>query len=317
MDIDISIIIPVYNEADNLPILHDKLLSTLRATSKTYEIIYIDDGSSDDSMKILEDIHKKSQKTKIVQLSKNFGQTAALTAGIEYAKGDIMVLMDADLQNDPVDIPRLLKKLEEGYDVVSGWRKIRKDPLFTRKLPSFLANKLISWSTGVYLHDYGCTLKAYKREFLKHIRLYGEMHRFIPAYASWYGGKVCEIVVNHHPRIHGSSKYGMQRTIKVILDLLTVKFLGSYSTKPIYVFGTVGMAVLLLAVMLSIFVVIRKLFFGGQWISPMIIITAVLFTTSVQFMLLGFLAEMITRTYFESQDKPIYYVKRTINIGHE
>ena len=315
--IGISVVAPVFNEVKNLPLLHKKLISSLDNIGRSYEILYVDDGSFDNSFTLLAEMAKVDERVKIIQFRRNFGQTAAIVAGIDYAKGDILVFMDADLQNDPADISRLLQKMDEGYDVVSGWRKDRKDPLLTRKVPSYLANKLISWLTRIHLNDYGCTLKAYRREVLTNIRLYGEMHRFIPAYASWTGARITEIVVSHHPRIHGTSKYGILRTLKVLLDLLTVKFLGGYSTKPLYVFGTTGVVLLLLGVLISLFVVVRKLLLGGEWISPMILIGIVLAIASVQFVLMGLLAEMVSRTYFESQGKPIYLVKRTLNIQGE
>ena len=233
----LSILIPVYNEEGNLSLLYEKLVAALKKVGRPYEVIFVDDGSSDGSLEILLDLREKNPNVKIISFSRNFGQTAALSAGIDFSKGDIIIPMDGDLQNDPEDILPLLQKIEEGYDVVSGWRKDRKDPFFTRRLPSMIANKIISWIGGVHLHDYGCTLKAYRRDILKNIRLYGEMHRFIPIYAQWIGARVSEIPVRHFPRGSGLSKYGMNRVFKVILDLMVVKFLLSYSQKPIYVFG--------------------------------------------------------------------------------
>src|SRR4030067_2484530 len=231
LEVTVSVLIPIYNEEGNLPLLYDKLDSALKKVGRAYEIIFVDDGSSDGSLEILPDLREKNQNVKIVSFARNFGQTAALSAGIDCSKGDIIIPMDGDLQTDPEDILPLLQKIEEGYDVVSGWRKGRKDPFLTRRLPSMIANKLISWIGGVHLHDYGCTLKAYRKDILKNIRLYGEMHRFIRIYAQWIGAHVSEIPVHHFPRTAGSSKYGMRRIFKVILDLMGVKFFLSFSPK--------------------------------------------------------------------------------------
>ncbi|MCA1557145.1 MAG: glycosyltransferase family 2 protein, partial [Acidobacteria bacterium] len=244
---EISVFLPVYNEEPNLRPLHAKLDEALRALGRTAEIIYVDDGSTDGSLDILRGLARIDPRVRVVALRRNYGQTAAMAAGIDAAAGRVLIPMDADLQNDPADIIRLLNKLDEGYDVVSGWRKNRQDTLITRKIPSMIANRIISWIGGVPLHDYGCSLKAYRRESLEDVRLYGEMHRFIPIYASWAGARVTEIPVEHHPRTMGKSKYGLSRTLKVVLDLMTIKFMASYQTKPIYVFGTFGILAFLIS----------------------------------------------------------------------
>ncbi len=309
----LSILIPVFNEEENISLLYDRLITALKKTDRAYEIIFIDDGSSDGSLEALLDISKKDPNVKIVSFSRNFGQTAALSAGIDSSRGDIIIPMDGDLQNDPEDILSLLKEIEEGYDVVSGWRKNRKDPFFTRRLPSIIANKVISIIGGVHLHDYGCTLKAYKRDILKNIRLYGEMHRFIPIYAHWIGARVAEIPVNHFPRRSGSSKYGMSRVFKVILDLMVVKFLLSYSQKPIYVFGGMGLLMVLGAVLSGGWAVYLKLFKKVSFIlTPLPLLCVLLFVLGFLSILMGFLAEILTRTYYESQRKPTYQIKETI-----
>src|SRR4030042_6708295 len=258
----VSVLIPIYNEEGNLSLLYDKLDLALKKTERAYEIIFVDDGSSDGSLEILLDIREKNSNVKIISFSRNFGQTAALSAGIDCSKGDIIIPMDGDLQTDPEDILPLLQKIEEGYDVVSGWRKDRKDPFLNRRLPSMIANKIISWIGGVHLHDFGCTLKAYRRDILKNIRLYGELHRFIPIYAQWIGARVTEIPVHHHSRKFGTSKYGISRVIKVILDLMVVKFLLSYSQKPIYVFGGLGLMLILGAILSGGYAIYLKTFKG-------------------------------------------------------
>lgn len=255
----LSIVIPVFNEEENVKKLYSELKEVLDKIDYTSEIIFVDDGSTDSTRNLLEEISKNDNRIKLLFFSRNYGQTPAISAGIEHSSGDIVITIDADLQNDPADIPVLLKKIEEGYDVVSGWRKNRKDPFFTRKLPSYIANTIISKLTGVKLHDYGCTLKAYKSDIIKKFAIYGEMHRFLPAYCSWQGGKITEVVVNHRPRLYGKSKYGINRTLKVILDLIVVKFLLSYLTKPIYVFGGIGILMFILGTAINIFVFIRKI----------------------------------------------------------
>lgn len=309
----LSILIPVYNEEGNLSLLYEKLMTALKKAGRPYEVIFVDDGSSDGTMEILLDLREKNPNVKIVSFSRNFGQTAALSAGIDVSKGDILIPMDGDLQTDPEDILPLLQKIEEGYDVVSGWRKDRKDPLLTRRLPSILANKIISWIGGVHLHDYGCTLKAYKRDILKNIKLYGEMHRFIPIYARWIGARVSEIPVRHFPRGSGSSKYGISRIFKVILDLMVVKFLLSYSQKPIYVFGGMGLLMILGAFLAGLFAIYLKYFEGTSFIlTPLPLLCVFLLLSGFLSILMGFLAEILTRTYYESQGKPTYQIKETI-----
>jgi len=309
----LSILIPVYNEEGNLSLLCEKLVVALKKVGRPYEVIFVDDGSSDGSLEILLDLRDKNPNFKIISFSRNFGQTAALSAGIDFSKGDILIPMDGDLQNDPEDILVLLQKIEEGYDVVSGWRKGRKDPFLTRRLPSVVANKIISWIGGVSLHDYGCTLKAYRRDILKNIRLYGEMHRFIPIYAQWIGARVSEIPVRHSARGAGSSKYGMSRVFKVILDLMVVKFLLSYSQKPIYVFGGMGLLMILGGFLSGGFAIYLKMIEGVSFIlTPLPLLCVLLFMLGFLSILMGFLAEILTRTYYESQGKPTYQIKETI-----
>lgn len=311
-NIDISLVIPVYNEDQNIGSLHDEIRSVLDRMQYISEIIYIDDGSTDNSIELLCEIQKKDTAVRIIRFRRNFGQTAALSAGFKYARGRIIVPLDADGQNDPADIPRLVEKLEKGYDIVSGWRKDRKDNPVTRTLPSRIANWMIGKITGVCLHDYGCTLKAYRAESLKFIRLYGEMHRFIPALAGWGGEKIAEMEVNHRPRVFGKTKYGLSRTFKVVLDLITIKFLSSFSTKPIYVFGGLGGLSFLGAGIANLAVVYLK-FFGDPPIAmnrnPLLIIGMMLMMASIQFVLMGLLAEILVRTYHESQDRPIYVIE--------
>jgi glycosyltransferase involved in cell wall biosynthesis len=309
----ISVIIPVFNEEENISPLYEKLTSVLERIVKNYEIIFIDDGSSDDTLNILRPICKKDPRIKFISFSRNYGQTSALSAGIDFSKGKIIIPMDGDLQNDPEDIPSLLQKIEEGYDVVSGWRKDRKDPFLKRRLPSIIANKMISLIGGVRLHDYGCTLKAYRKDILKNVRLYGEMHRFIPIYAKWVGARVSEIPVHHFPRKFGSSKYGMNRVFKVILDLMVIKFLLSYSQKPIYVFGGMGLLMILGSFLSGLFAIYLKFFKGTSFIlTPLPLLCVFLLLLGFLSILMGFLAEILTRTYYESQGKTTYQIKETI-----
>jgi glycosyltransferase involved in cell wall biosynthesis len=311
----LSVVVPIFNEEENITSLYRELKNVLKYTRTKYEVILVDDGSDDASGTVLKQLAQQDKMVKVIQFRKNFGQTAAIAAGVEYSQGEVIVTMDGDGQNDPRDIPRLLKRLKEGYDVASGWRRSRKDPLLNKRLPSALANRLISWLTGVKLHDYGCTLKAYRRDILRDIRLYGEMHRFIPAYASSLGGRITELEVAHHPRRHGKSKYRLSRTTSVILDLITFLFLQRYSTKPIRLFGGTGMTLLTLGILIGLFVLYRKIIWGGVWISPMILISFLFITMGVMFILLGLIAELIIRTYHESQMKPIYSIKSTENLG--
>lgn len=310
-----SIVVPIYNEQDNIDELYRAITQALDSNDADYEIIMVDDGSSDGSFSALQRIAAQDRRLKVIRLRRNFGQTAAMSAGFNAASGAVIIPMDGDLQNDPADIPRLIAKLDEGYDVVSGWRRDRKDTFITRKIPSLLANALISSLTGVHLHDYGCTLKAYRREVLDSINLYGELHRFVPALASQYGAKVAELPVNHFPRLHGVSKYGISRTLRVILDLMTVKFLLAYSTKPIQLFGKWGIYTLLAGFCSGAMTLYMKFFEQlSMNRNPLLTLTAFLLFMGVQFIVLGLLGELNTRTYFESQGKPIYVVKDRINI---
>jgi len=315
--VDLSIVVPIYNEQDNIDDLYTAITAALDDSGEArYEIIMVDDGSSDNSYGALQCIADRDERLKVIRLRRNFGQTAAMSAGFDAARGNVIIPMDGDLQNDPADIPRLLEKLNEGYDVVSGWRRDRKDTFVTRKIPSLLANALISSMTGVHLHDYGCTLKAYRREVLDGINLYGEMHRFVPALAAQFGARVTELPVNHHPRLHGTSKYGISRTLRVVLDLMTVKFLQSYSTKPIQLFGKWGIYTLLAGFCSGAMTVYLKLFEHlSMNRNPLLILTAFLFFMGVQFIVLGLLGELNARTYFESQGKPIYVIRDRINLG--
>lgn len=315
---EISVFLPVYNEEPNLLPLHAKLDEALKSLDRSAEIVYVDDGSTDGSLKILREIAELDPRVRVVALRRNYGQTAAMAAGIDAASGKVLVPMDADLQNDPADIKRLLKKLDEGYDVVSGWRKNRKDKMITRKIPSMMANRLISWIGGVPLHDYGCSLKAYRRESLQDVRLYGEMHRFIPIYASWAGARVTEIPVEHHPRTMGKSKYGLSRTLKVVFDLMTIKFMASYQTKPIYVFGSFGMFAFAISFFAGLYAVFLKIFHKADFVqTPLPILTVVMFAVGVQFLLMGLLAEMLVRTYHESQAKAIYAVRERLGFRND
>ncbi len=308
----ISVVIPLYNEEENVEELHSRLSSVLTTQSFDYEIIYVDDGSTDRTLELLKGIASEDSHVLILSLRRNFGQTAAFAAGFDFARGDVIVTMDGDLQNDPKDIPRLLEEID-GCDLVSGWRKDRKDPFLTRRLPSMIANWLISKVTGVELHDYGCSLKAYRRDVVKNLNLYGEMHRFIPAVASWYGVRVKEVVTTHHPRLRGKSKYGMSRTVKVLLDLITVKFLQSFSTKPIQFFGPFGLASGGLGILISAYLTLRKLFFGehigGR---PLLLLGVLLIIVGIQLIGMGLIGEMLVRVYHESQKKPIYVIKGII-----
>ncbi len=313
---ELSLFLPVLDEEENLRPMHAKIQAALDALGKTAEVIYVDDGSTDKSLEILKELAVADDRVRVISLRRNYGQTAAMSAGIDAAKGEILIPMDADLQNDPADIKRLLDKLDEGYDVVSGWRKNRQDKLISRKIPSQIANRIISWIGGVHLHDYGCSLKAYRRDVIQDVRLYGEMHRFIPIYASWAGARVAEIPVDHHARTMGKSKYGISRTIKVVFDLMTIKFMASYQTKPIYVFGTFGMIAFLLSMIAGVWAIVLK-FYGTSFIlTPLPVITVVMLAISVQFFLMGLLAELLVRTYHESQDKSIYAVRERIGFGN-
>ncbi|HWX42075.1 MAG TPA: glycosyltransferase family 2 protein [Blastocatellia bacterium] len=315
---EISVFLPVYNEAANIIPLSRSLEESLDALGRSYEIVYVDDGSTDGSLDLLRGLAERDPRIRVISLRRNYGQTAALSAGIDHARGRILVPMDADLQNDPVDIGRLLDKLEEGYDVVSGWRRERKDRWLTRRLPSAIANRLISRVSRVPLHDFGCTLKAYRRHVLEDVKLYGEMHRLIPIYASWAGARVAEIPVTHHSRISGKSNYGLTRAVKVVFDLLTIKFLSSYLTKPLYLFGTAGLVCLAVSVV-SMLLALYYRFFCGVHLNrmPAATLAMILFAMGFQFILMGLLAEMVVRTYHESQNKPTYSVRERINMDDE
>ncbi len=313
---DLSIIVPIYNEEENIAELHAGISAALAGLPLEYEVILVDDGSMDNSFHLLKEIARQDMKVKVIRLRRNFGQTAAMAAGFDAATGRVLVPMDGDLQNDPADIPRLMEKIWEGFDVVSGWRKERMDAFFNRKLPSVMANYVISLMTGIKLHDYGCTLKAYRREVIEGINLYGEMHRFVPALASQVGARMIEIPVNHRQRLHGKSKYGISRTMRVILDLLTVKFLLSYSTKPIQLFGKLGIYTLAAAFLSGGVTLYMKLFEHlSMNRNPLFILTAFLLFMGIQFIVLGLLGEVNARTYYEAQGKPIYVVRETVNLG--
>jgi glycosyltransferase involved in cell wall biosynthesis len=311
----LSIIIPVYNEQDNVLPLQERLTAALHDIGIDYEVILINDGSTDSTDANLRAIAAKDPRYKVVNFRRNFGQTAAMMAGFDFASGDIIIPLDGDLQNDPADIPRLLSKLAEGYDVVSGWRHDRQDGALKRNLPSRVANWLISRISGVRLHDYGCSLKAYRRDVLTGVRLYGEMHRFIPIYASWQGGRVTEITVNHFPRLHGHSKYGLERVVKVVLDLIVVKFLANYANKPIYVFGGFGLVSVAVSMLSGLGALYLKFVEHVSFIStPLPLLVVLAFITGVMSILMGLIAEIIMRTYYESQGKQVYLVKETINL---
>ncbi len=311
----LSIVIPVYNEIESLPLLQDQIHQAIDTNPElSWEVIYVDDGSRDGSPEILEALALSDpEHTRAVLLRRNFGQTAAIAAGIDHAQGEVIVLMDADLQNDPADIPRMLEKIDQGYDVVSGWREERQDTFLTRVVPSHAANWLISTVTGVHLHDYGCTLKAYRQEVLTGFRLYGEMHRFIPAYANSVGARMIELPVQHHARKYGKTKYGLTRTLKVVLDLFTVKFLISYANKPIYLFGGTGIILIGISLATLLFLLIRRIFFSiSVTESPFFSTSMMVFILGFQSILLGLIAELLVRTYHESQQKPTYTVRKLI-----
>ncbi|MBV6397450.1 MAG: Dodecaprenyl-phosphate galacturonate synthase [Anaerolineales bacterium] len=307
---ELSLIVPVYNEEENIPLLFDAIQKALAPLNQTWELILVDDGSRDGSAAALEKLYQQDPlHVRVIELRRNFGQTAAIAAGIDHARGNIIVLLDADLQNDPADIPNLLTKLNEGYDLVSGWRKNRKDNALTRNLPSHAANWLISAVTGVRLHDYGCTLKAYRRDALEGFKLYGEMHRFIPVFAHSVGARIAEIEVNHHPRRFGKAKYGLERTIKVLLDLFTVKFLLSYSSKPIYLFGGAGLALMFLGLADLLYLFIRRFWGIPAATSPLLVVGVMFAIMGFQSILMGLIAELLARTYHESQQKPTYTIR--------
>lgn len=309
----ISIIIPVYNEEKNIEPLYEELNRVLNLLEKAYEVIFIDDGSTDKSFEILYKIQKSDPKIVVISFRKNFGQTAALSAGFDYARGGIIVTLDADLQNDPKDIPKLIEKLNDGYDMVTGWRYDRKDPFWSRKLPSFIANKMISMTTHVKLHDYGCTLKAFRKDVCKNIQLYGEMHRFIPAIASAMGISIAEMKVNHRARKYGKSNYGIYRTVKVILDLITVKFFLSYMTRPIQVFGLFGLSSGIVGFVIGVFLILQRQIYKVPLANrPLLLLAILLIFIGMQFVTLGLIAELQARTYYEIQNKPTYYIRKIL-----
>lgn len=309
----ISIIIAIYNEAENLKLLYDKLKLL---SGFEWEAIMVNDGSTDASKEILKELAEQDQRIKVINFRRNYGQTAALSAGFDHASGEVVIPMDGDLQNDPADIPKLLAKIEEGYDCVSGWRKDRHDKLVSRKIPSRIANFIISKITKVHLHDYGCSLKAYKKEILDDVKLYGEMHRFIPAYAVWHGASVAEVVVTHHPRIHGETKYGIDKTFRVVLDLITVKFLIDYMTRPMHFFGKAAFFSFLLAFISGALALFLRIL-GTQTLieTPLPLISAFAFMIAIQFLLMGLIGEVLTRIYYENLGKPIYNIRDTINFN--
>jgi glycosyltransferase involved in cell wall biosynthesis len=313
---ELSVVIPVYNEEENIDPLMRELEGVLSPLGKTYEVVAVDDGSRDGTFSALRKMRCMLPILRVVRLKRNFGQTAALAAGLAYADGKIVVLMDGDGQNDPADIPVLIKMLDEGNDLVAGWRYNRHDALFSRRLPSMIANCLISWTTSVKLHDYGCTLKAMRSEVAKNLRLYGEMHRFIPAIAYERGAQIAEVKVNHRPRLRGQSKYGLSRTLRVILDLLTVKFLSSYSTRPAHVFGLMGVISGLTGFAFAFYLSVEKLVYkhniGNR---PLLLLAILLIFIGFQFVTMGLLAEMLARTYHESQDRPVYVVGEVLQPG--
>lgn len=313
VNVDLSIIIPVCNEEDTLIELYNQLIDALKKIGCTWELVFVDDGSTDRSYEIIKDLWLKDSTVRVIKFARNYGKTPALSAGHDYSRGKIIIHIDADLQNDPKDLCRLLDKLNEGYDVVSGWRKKRHDELFLRLIPSWIANRLISRMTGVKLSDYGCCLKAYRREAIADVRLYGEMHRFVPIYASWLGAKVVEIPVIHHPRRFGKSKYGISRTFKVLLDLITVTFMSNYLTKPIYVFGSAGLLSLLGSFAAFTWMVILRFCYATHFIdTPLPVLVTMLFAVGVQLILMGLLAELLIRTYHESQGKRTYNIRTVL-----
>ncbi|HED12945.1 MAG TPA: glycosyltransferase [Gammaproteobacteria bacterium] len=311
---DISIVLPVYNEVDNLQPLCGEIATAMRELGRDYEIILVDDGSSDGSRELLATMAEEDKRLKVVLFRRNFGQTPAMMAGFDYASGDIIITLDADRQNDPADIPMLIAKIEQGYDLVSGWRYQRKDGFLLRRLPSMIANRIISYTTDVSLHDYGCSLKAFRSEVAKSLHLYGEMHRFIPAIASWMGVRIAEVKVNHRPRVAGTSKYGISRTFRVILDLIAVKYLLSYSSRPVQFFGSLGLFSGALGTLITFWLVFERLFMavplGNR---PLLLFAVLLIFIGLQFITVGLLAEMQTRIYHETQDKPVYVVREVIN----
>lgn len=314
----LSVVIPIYNEEENIRPLYEELKGVLNTLECGHEIVFVDDGSHDSSLALLESIQQQDDKVVVISFRRNFGQTAAMSAGFDYASGDVIATLDGDMQNDPHDIPMFLAKMAEGYDLVSGWRHKRQDPFLNRRLPSMIANKIISTVTGVHLHDYGCTLKTFRREITQGIHLYGEMHRFIPAIASGVGSRIAEVKANHRPRLHGTSKYGISRTLRVVLDLMTVKFLLTFSTRPIHVFGMLGMASGGFGFALALLMTIQRTFFDKPLSDrPLLLLAVLLIFMGIQFISIGLLGELQVRTYHESQNKPIYVVRKVLGRQEE
>lgn len=317
-DPELSVVIPLYNEAENVELLYSELNTALLEINRPYEVIVVDDGSRDDSFARLKAVHERDSRWRIVRFRRNFGQTAGFSAGFDAARGETVITIDADLQNDPRDIPKLLSKMEEGYDIVSGWRMNRKEPFFSRRLPSMTANRMISGVTGVKLHDYGCSLKAYRSEVVKNVQLYGELHRFLPAVASWMGVTVAEVPVNDRARQFGRSKYGISRTFKVLLDLITVRFMLGYANRPLRVFGTLGLAMAAVGAVIGLYLTFVKLFLGQNIGNrPLLLLAVLLVILGVQTVSMGLVAEMVMRTYHEVQNKPIYVIRETLGISDD
>ena len=311
----ISVTVPICNEAGSIRELHERVRAALVAVNQPWELVLVNDGSTDGSEELLDKIAEEDPRVKVIHFRRNFGQTAAMMAGFDFAKGDIIIPMDGDLQNEPADIPLLLAKLKEGYDVVSGWRRDRQDNALQRNLPSIMANHLISFVSGVRLHDFGCSLKAYRREVVEGVRLYGEMHRFLPIYAGWHGARITEVVVRHYARASGRSKYGLERVLKVLADLVTVKFLARFQQKPMYLFGAVGLGSLAISFLSGIDALWRKFVIGESFIrNPLLLIAILTAMTGLMCILMGLLAEMIVRTFYESQGKRVYLVRATRNV---
>ena len=311
--LDLSVVVPIFNEEESIPRLLEELHRALWPLGCTYEFVLVDDGSSDRSYELLVEAAAQDPALHLVRFRRNFGQTAAMQAGIDHARGDVIVFMDADLQNDPADIPMLLRRLDEGYDLVAGWRANRQDKLLSRRLPSVLANRLISFATKVKLHDYGCSLKAMRRDLATELRLYGEMHRFIPAIASWVGARVLEVRVNHRARQFGVSKYGISRTFRVILDLITVRFIQSYMARPMHVFGLTGLVSLSLGLLLSAWLAFTRVVWGTPLADrPLLLLGVILVVVGIQLVSLGLVSDVLARTYHESQGKPAYHVRSVV-----
>ena len=311
-----SIVVPFFNELENIPPLYIKIVEVMDALGEPYEMVFVDDGSADGTYKVLNEIYSHDRRVHVIRLRRNFGQTAALKAGFDYARGDIVISLDGDFQNDPEDIPRLLEKIQDGYDLVAGWRADRKEPLLTRRVPSRVANWLMAKLSGVEIHDFGCTLKACRREILREVQLYGELHRFIPALASWAGARIVEIPVRDLPRQHGRSKYGLERTFRVLLDLLGVKFLIGYATKPLQFFGFPGLAAIAVGGSIGLFLLYEKFVLGKSVMfvhGPLMLTAMLLILSGIQLLSMGLLGEMLARTYFESQKKPIYSVRERLS----